>query len=76
MNDRDGLKEPAAWPEAEYGPVTEAEPAAARAELAGFDAEHERRRAASAVHGLPDLGLPDLDNVDIEEVLKRRGTAE
>ncbi|MGA5193579.1 hypothetical protein [Streptomyces exfoliatus] len=45
MDDQDRLKELVAWLEAEYGPVTEEERAAGRAELAAFDAEHERRRS-------------------------------
>ncbi|MEV6249614.1 hypothetical protein AB0M38_25935 [Streptomyces sp. NPDC051742] len=44
MDDQDRLKELVAWLEAEHGPVTEEELAAGRAELAAFDAEHERRR--------------------------------
>ncbi|MFC7932791.1 type II toxin-antitoxin system Phd/YefM family antitoxin [Streptomyces cinereoruber] len=39
-----GLPESVGWLEEEYGPVTEAERDAARAELAELDAEHERRR--------------------------------
>ncbi|MYV71505.1 type II toxin-antitoxin system prevent-host-death family antitoxin [Streptomyces sp. SID2131] len=39
-----GLREPAGRPEEDHGPVTEAERAAARAELDELDAEHDRRR--------------------------------
>lgn len=42
--DRDRLGELVDWLEEEHGPVTEAERAAARAELDDLDAEHERRR--------------------------------
>ncbi|MFE0425819.1 CopG family transcriptional regulator [Streptomyces sp. NPDC058953] len=44
--DRDRLRELVDWLEDEHGPVTEDERAAARAEMAELDAEHERRRAA------------------------------
>ncbi|MFF2043644.1 CopG family transcriptional regulator [Kitasatospora sp. NPDC058170] len=48
--DRDRLQELVRWLEEEHGPVTESEQSAASAELAGLDAEHERRRAARSKH--------------------------
>lgn len=48
--DRDRLGELVGWLEDEHGPVTEAELAAARDELDGFHAEHERRRRAREGH--------------------------
>ncbi|MDV5146835.1 CopG family transcriptional regulator [Streptomyces sp. SBC-4] len=44
--DRDRLRELVDWLEEEYGPLTEEELAAGRAELEELDAEHERRRRA------------------------------
>ncbi|MDT0308652.1 CopG family transcriptional regulator [Streptomyces sp. DSM 44917] len=44
-HEQDRLAEVAAWLEEEYGPFTEEELAAARAELDAIDAEHARRRA-------------------------------
>jgi hypothetical protein len=44
--DRDRLGELVDWLQAEHGPVTEDERAAALDELEDLDVEHERRRAA------------------------------
>ncbi|MET9295999.1 CopG family transcriptional regulator [Streptomyces sp. NPDC003077] len=49
--ERDRLLELIDWLEEEHGPMTDAEQAAAEAELAEIDAEHERRRAAAARRG-------------------------
>jgi metal-responsive CopG/Arc/MetJ family transcriptional regulator len=52
--DQDRLKELVAWLEEEYGPITEEELDAARAELAEIDAEHARRRMARASQEVQD----------------------
>ncbi len=57
--DRDRLRELVTWLEEEYGPVTAADRAAAREELAEIDAEHERRRAATGARAAaPPQGKP------------------
>ncbi|MEU5917560.1 CopG family transcriptional regulator [Streptomyces sp. NPDC047141] len=48
--DRDRLGELVGWLEEEYGPVTEEELAAGRAELDALHDEHERRRRAREAH--------------------------
>ncbi len=45
--DRDRLAELVDWLQAEHGPVTEGEHAAALDELEELDAEHERRRTTA-----------------------------
>lgn len=46
QRDRDRLLELAQWLQDEHGPLTDAERAAAAAELAAVDSEHARRRTA------------------------------
>ncbi|WP_411070868.1 type II toxin-antitoxin system Phd/YefM family antitoxin [Streptomyces sp. cmx-4-25] len=51
LDPRVRLRELVSWLEEEYGPVTEAQWDAARAELDEIDAEHERRRRTREARG-------------------------